>query len=66
MRQVGGWKKRWENSKTEEINEMNLLSNWLKENLPPECKQPTLVHGDFKLDNVMLDAETCEKNCRRF
>src|SRR5207248_1972560 len=24
--------------------------------LPPEPSRPTLVHGDFKLDNVMLDA----------
>ena len=60
-RQVAGWTKRWENSKTEEIAEMNLLSEWLNKNLPPECEKPTLVHGDFKLDNVMLDAETCEK-----
>jgi aminoglycoside phosphotransferase (APT) family kinase protein len=59
-RQVIGWMKRWENSKTEEIAEMKYLSEWLNENLPPECAKPTLVHGDFKLDNVMLDAETCE------
>lgn len=60
-RQVVGWTKRWQNSMTEEIAEMNLLSKWLNDNLPPETTKPTLVHGDFKLDNVMLDAETCEK-----
>ena len=60
-RQVKGWTKRWENSKTEELAEMEYLSEWLGENLPAECEKPTLVHGDFKLDNVMLDAETGEK-----
>jgi aminoglycoside phosphotransferase (APT) family kinase protein len=25
--------------------------------LPPDAQKPTLVHGDFKLDNVMFDAE---------
>ena len=60
-RQVAGWTKRWHNSKTEEIAEMNHLAEWLEENLPPECEKPTLVHGDFKLDNVMLDRKTREK-----
>lgn len=60
-RQVGGWTKRWQKSKIEKIAEMESLSEWLDKNLPPECEKPTLVHGDFKLDNVMLDAETCEK-----
>lgn len=60
-RQVAGWTKRWHNSKTEEIAEMNYLAEWLDVNLPPECEKPTLVHGDFKLDNVMLDSESCEK-----
>ena len=61
IRQVAGWTKRWQNSKTEEIAEMNRLAEWLEENLPPEYDKPTLVHGDFKLDNVMLDRKTCEK-----
>ncbi|HEV8159917.1 MAG TPA: phosphotransferase family protein [Pyrinomonadaceae bacterium] len=60
-RQVNGWTKRWHNSKTVEISEMNFLSKWLSSNLPPETTKPTLVHGDFKLDNAMFDAETCEK-----
>lgn len=35
---------------------MNALATWLAECLPPDAARPTLVHGDFKLDNVMLDA----------
>ena len=54
-RQVRGWAERWERAKTEEIAEMNHLLLWLSEHLPPS-PSPTLVHNDFKLDNVMLDA----------
>jgi aminoglycoside phosphotransferase (APT) family kinase protein len=55
-RQVKGWSQRWDGSKTSEQAEMNDLSHWLLERLPPECDRPTLLHGDYKLDNVMLDA----------
>jgi len=53
-RQVRGWADRWEGAKTEEIADMNYLLRWLRERLP-ESPTPTLVHNDFKLDNVMLD-----------
>ncbi len=35
---------------------MDALAAWLAKRLPPDAPRPTLVHGDFKLDNVMLDA----------
>lgn len=55
-RQVRGWSQRWEGSKTSEQAEMNQLSRWLTERLPPDPERPALLHGDYKLDNVMLDA----------
>jgi aminoglycoside phosphotransferase (APT) family kinase protein len=54
-RQVQGWTKRWHGSKTSEQAEMNALSQWLLERLPPDPIRPTLLHGDYKLDNIMLD-----------
>ena len=60
-RQVGGWTKRWHAAKTEELPAMEKTAAWLAANLPPDAARPTLVHGDFKLDNVMLDGETAEK-----
>lgn len=56
-RQVQGWTQRWHGSKTSELKEMDDLAIWLEENLPPEPEKHSLVHGDFKLDNVMFDAE---------
>jgi aminoglycoside phosphotransferase (APT) family kinase protein len=55
-RQVRGWTERWQRSQTDELPEMHALSGWLQRHLPPPPDPPAVVHGDFKLDNVMLDA----------
>jgi aminoglycoside phosphotransferase (APT) family kinase protein len=55
-RQVRGWGERWQRSKTEELPEMEAVMKWLNEELPLSAPA-TLVHNDYKLDNVMLAAE---------
>jgi aminoglycoside phosphotransferase (APT) family kinase protein len=52
-RQVRGWAERWNRAKTEELREMDRIVRWLQDSLPPSVDR-TLVHNDFKLDNVML------------
>lgn len=52
-RQVGGWQKRWEAAKHTEIPAVDQIYHWLVENMP-QSDEPTLVHNDYKLDNVML------------
>ncbi|HYL78435.1 MAG TPA: phosphotransferase family protein [Bryobacteraceae bacterium] len=52
-RQVRGWFERWNRAKTEEIALMDRLISWLTDHLPVS-PAPTLVHNDFKLDNLML------------
>jgi aminoglycoside phosphotransferase (APT) family kinase protein len=54
-RQVRGWAERWERSKTTPLPEMDALAAWLVDKLPPNPERPAIVHGDFKLDNLMLD-----------
>lgn len=54
-RQVEGWAGRWERAKTSELPEMTRAAAWLIEHLPPDTAVPTLLHNDYKLDNVMLD-----------
>jgi aminoglycoside phosphotransferase (APT) family kinase protein len=55
-RQVEGWYGRWHNARTHALPQMEAVYGWLKENLPPP-NPPTLVHNDYKLDNVMLAAD---------
>ena len=54
-RQVRGWSERWHRSKTTPLPEMDALAEWLRDHLPGDPTTPSVVHGDFKLDNVMLD-----------
>jgi aminoglycoside phosphotransferase (APT) family kinase protein len=52
-RQVRGWADRWMRAKTEDLPEMERVLQWLDRCLPPSG-EATLVHNDYKLDNVML------------
>ncbi|MCS6899877.1 MAG: phosphotransferase family protein [Myxococcales bacterium] len=53
-RQVSGWIQRYEAAKTEEIEAAPRVAAWLQKNRPRE-RGASLIHNDFKLDNVVLD-----------
>jgi aminoglycoside phosphotransferase (APT) family kinase protein len=55
-RQVAGWSKRYEDARTDEIPEMPAVAEWLAAHRPPS-PAPTLLHNDFKYDNLVLDPE---------
>ena len=52
-RQVRGWADRWQRSKTEDLPEMEIVIAFLEQELAASGPA-TLVHNDYKLDNVML------------
>ena len=54
-RQIARWTKQYQASETEPIEAMNNLIAWLPKNIPPETGT-TVVHGDFRLDNVIYHA----------
>jgi aminoglycoside phosphotransferase (APT) family kinase protein len=54
-RQVRGWMERYQGSKTHELPEVEPLSAWLREHMPAHS-DATLVHNDYKFDNMVLDA----------
>ena len=56
-RQIRGWSERWQRSQTTALPHMDALATWLREHLPGDPAAPSVVHGDFKLDNVMLDPQ---------
>lgn len=55
-RQVHGWAERWKRSHTGEVAEMDEVISWLGDRIPADDGlDATIVHNDFKLDNLMLD-----------
>ncbi len=52
-RQIEGWYKRWQKAKTAVLPDMDTVYQWLKEN-QPQTTAFSLVHNDYKLDNVMF------------
>jgi aminoglycoside phosphotransferase (APT) family kinase protein len=53
-RQVEGWTKRYADSQTDAIECVHQVADWLKEHQPAESGA-SLIHNDYKLDNVVLD-----------
>ena len=54
VRQVEGWTKRYFNAQTDEHFELETAIEWLGQNIP-NSNGATLVHNDYKFDNVMLN-----------
>uniref|UniRef100_A0A3B4Z0I1 Acyl-CoA dehydrogenase family member 11 n=1 Tax=Stegastes partitus TaxID=144197 RepID=A0A3B4Z0I1_9TELE len=53
-RQVSTWTKQYKAAAHVDIPAMNELSDWLMKNLPVNDNEVTLVHGDFRLDNLIF------------
>ena len=51
-RQINGWYSRWTKAKHQENFEIEAIYNWLISNIP-KTNNISLVHNDYKLDNVM-------------
>jgi aminoglycoside phosphotransferase (APT) family kinase protein len=54
-RQVRGWAQRYEQASTHDLPAMRAVGAWLAGHMPPE-RGAALIHNDFKLDNLVLDA----------
>ncbi len=57
-RQLSRWSKQYEASATEVIPAMDGLINWLANNQPPDDGTISLVHGDWRIDNLLFDKKT--------
>jgi aminoglycoside phosphotransferase (APT) family kinase protein len=54
-RQIDRWSKQYKLSESENIEEMNRLIEWLPATIPPG-ERTSIVHGDYRLDNMVLHA----------
>ena len=53
-RQLARWSKQYRTSETEHIEAMEVLMTWLQENMPADDGKVALVHGDFRMDNMIF------------
>ncbi|MDZ7878431.1 MAG: phosphotransferase family protein [Saprospiraceae bacterium] len=58
-RQVDGWIKRYRNSQTDDVPNMEMAAAWLAEQTPRPQK-PTFLHNDYKFDNMVWNADLTE------
>jgi aminoglycoside phosphotransferase (APT) family kinase protein len=55
-RQIRRWGQQWERSKTRELPGVDEIARRLRAALP-DSGPPTIVHGDYRLDNTMMAAD---------
>jgi aminoglycoside phosphotransferase (APT) family kinase protein len=53
-RQVRGWTERYHGSKTHDYSEVEKITAWMQQRMPT-TKAVSLIHNDYKYDNVVLD-----------
>ncbi len=53
-RQLRRWSRQWERSKTRELPAMEEIGRRLAANLPAQQGPGTIVHGDYRLDNLIV------------
>ncbi|MAD14696.1 MAG: phosphotransferase family protein [Alteromonadaceae bacterium] len=59
-RQISRWTKQYRLSETHEIPEMDQLISWLETNIPADDGKVSLVHGDYRMDNLMFAKDSSD------
>ena len=58
QRQISRWTNQYRATETNAVPEMELLMQWLPENIPgdseSDLQNSSLIHGDFRLDNMIF------------
>lgn len=59
-RQFATWQRQYRAAEVEENPDVERLIAWLAENQPPDDGAVSLVHGDFRIDNMIFSEEGAE------
>jgi len=54
-RQISLWTRQYLSSETRTHETINELMQWLPENVPEDDGQLSLIHGDYRIDNIMFE-----------
>lgn len=56
-RQIGGWNKRFEKAWTDDVDKFEDVRDWLDANQPSTEMGAAILHGDYRIDNCILNLE---------
>jgi aminoglycoside phosphotransferase (APT) family kinase protein len=56
-RQTSRWVRQYRDTETDTIAEMDTVIDWLTHNMVEDDGRVSLVHGDFRIDNVVFDSQ---------
>ena len=59
-RQVHTWTKQYKYAETKHIDAVEQLIEWLPTNIPNDDGQVSIVHGDYRLDNMIFHPDRAE------
>jgi len=57
QRQVEGWSRRYRAARTPDVPDGEETMAWLRDHMPGDTQNPSILHNDFKFDNVNLDPD---------
>jgi len=57
QRQVDGWSRRWADAVTPDTVNCDSTIKWLYDNMPAESGKASVIHNDYKMDNVIFSVE---------
>lgn len=55
-RQLARWTTQYRKSQTEDNEAMEALISWLKRNIPDGDERVAVIHGDYRMDNIIFDS----------
>ena len=59
-RQISRWSRQYRASEIEPIASMDTLIEWLPRNMPADDGKVSLIHGDYRIDNIIFDHESSD------
>jgi aminoglycoside phosphotransferase (APT) family kinase protein len=59
-RQISRWSGQYRASEIEPIPAMDKLIEWLPRNMPADDGKVSLIHGDYRIDNIIFDSSGTE------
>ena len=56
-RQIDRWTRQYHASETRKLEDVDWLISWLETHQPPDDGAVSLVHGDYRIDNMMFEKD---------